>query len=62
MSSQEEEEQEEYLKELYYDISKPTAYSNAEAIFLFAKNEGKKISRGKVRNFLRKQDTYGRNR
>ena len=49
---------EQYLKELYYDISKPTAYGNAESIFRHAKKEGKNVSKADVKKFLKKQETH----
>lgn len=48
---------EEYLKELYYDISKPTAYGSSQSIFQYAKKEGKNVSRADVSRFLKKQET-----
>ena len=54
---------EAYLEDLYYNLEKPTAFSNAQNIFRYARKEGRyNLSLNFIEKWLRKQEVYTRNR
>ena len=49
-----------YLEDIYYDPSHPGSYSGVDKLYRAVRAEGKhKISRKKLEEFLKTQETYG---
>ena len=51
-------EKENYLKEIYFDPSKPTSFGGVDKLYHNVKDQGKAISRGDIKKWLSKQTTY----
>ena len=49
---------EEYLKDLYYNPKHRTAFSSADKLWKYLKLHGKSITRKQLKDWLSKQDTY----
>ena len=49
----------QYLYDLYYSPESPASFGGVDAVYRTVKNDGKfKISRNKIRKWLKQQDTY----
>ena len=57
-----EDQNEDYLKKLYYDPESPASYSGVNKIYQTAKEDGRQISRHTIQNWLQKQKIYTENR
>lgn len=50
---------EDYLKQIYYDPSKPASFSGPDKLYNFVKKDGKyTISKYKIRKWLQRQEPY----
>ena len=48
-----------YIYDLYYNSERRVSFGGADAVYRTVKNDGKfKISRNKIREWLKQQDTY----